>query len=291
MKHYKIINFIKIIDLIRHEYITRRVGGQETGDYFCETLNDTKTESDFCCEQNAFIQCIKCMDTNRVFEIGKMTNSGNILEIKLKKGRGMVRVSNSPNIFTPINTVIPVTPIIQQPVNNEDMSTVKKKTASATKTITKASAPSRSQMNKESAFKEIESQINKCDDLRLNKFYKKDLPLTVKEFLINFFTNYNNNHSTIYVNNKKEQTSISRRRSLGDIYKICKYYYPDVTLDEVVKLLFKDLQKHFKEGFRHSYCSVIKKRVFYYNAGTDNLESDANVDEYGKLINFYKSKI
>ena len=140
-------------------------------------------------------------------------------------------------------------------------------------------------------LKEIKNKILAVKDIRLAKFFKRDLPKTVKEFLINFFTTYNNDHATIYVDRKDVQTTTGRRRSLGDIYKICKYYYPNVTLTEVVKLLFKDLQIHFKTGFRHSYCGVINKRVFYYSPQETNFEQDTRADEYGKNLEYYKSKV
>lgn len=295
MKHYKIISFGKVVGTQNHIYVINRVGGEETGSYICDTLNDVKIESDFCCEENSYIDSIKDTQRNLTFEKNQTVTAGRIEQIKLRNSRGVAKIGNNwiaiSNLF-PIPPLPIAQPAVTQPntqqVNN-DMATIKKTT---TKVVSRAAAsPSRSQIKKEELFKEIEDRILTIKDIRLAKFFKRDLPKTVKEFLINFFTKYNNNHPTIYVDSKDVQATVGRRRSLGDLYKICKYYYPNVTLTEVVKLLFKDLQIHFKTGFRHSYCTTIHKRVFYYDNGEPNFEQDTRTDEYGKNLDYYKSKV
>ncbi len=292
MKHYKIISFGKIIGTQRHLYVINRVGGQETGSYICDTLNDVKIESDFCCEENSYIDSIKDIQRNLTFEKNQVVVEGLIEQLKLKNGRGVAKIGNNWINIAVLHHVPITQPIVAQPQTqqaNNDMGTIKK---TATKVVSRAApSPSRSQIKKEELFKEIEDRILAVKDIRLAKFFKRDLPKTVKEFLINFFTTYNNDHATIYVDGKDVQTTTGRRRSLGDIYKICKYYYPNVTLTEVVKLLFKDLQIHFKTGFRHSYCGVINKRVFYYSPQETNFEQDTRADEYGKNLEYYKSKV
>ena len=115
---------------------------------------------------------------------------------------------------------------------------------------------------------------------------------TVEEFLIKFFTDWNLEKETIYTNDSSIQTNSGKRRSLGDIYMICKYYYKDITLNEVLNLLYNVLTKSVETGFRSSYCTTIKKRVWYYLDGSNNqVYNKDQDDEYGNEYNFYLENI
>lgn len=84
------------------------------------------------------------------------------------------------------------------------------------------------------------------------------LPHNKKRFLQLFFSSYNNHYDTFNKNGKC--CSCGRRRSLGDIYLITKYYYPDTSIFEVLNILNTLL----KEGELHaSYCNTINKMVYY----------------------------
>lgn len=109
---------------------------------------------------------------------------------------------------------------------------------------------------------------------------------TPKQFLINFFTNFNNTKPTIFTGSKETQTEPGKRRSLGDIFMIMRYYYPEITLKEVVTFLHKDLPRELK-GFRSSYCSTIKKRTFYYDSDKDTRV--LNIDTFDEFGFSYKS--
>jgi len=115
-----------------------------------------------------------------------------------------------------------------------------------------------------------------------------------KEFLIKFFKEpgWNNTKATVYVDDSSEQTSAGRRRSLGDLYMIMRYYYPNITLKELLKLLYVEIPAVITRGFRTSICSQINKRVWYYNSGSANdIINSGNNDEYGNNVQFYKSKL
>lgn len=300
MKHYKIISFVKFIGGIRHTYVIRRIGGQETGDYFCETLNDTKIESDFICEQSTVIDSIRCMDSQRTYALGTPTNQGSVTHIRLNKGRGEIRLGTENWIRIGVMAPAPIQPVIPQPQavntnNQEDMATRKAGTGKTAPKAVEKTTPSRSQIaaaKKEDPFKDIQTKIEKQADIRLEKFMKKGLPPTVKEFLVAFFTKYNNDRNTIYVSNKTVQTTTGRRRSMGDLFKICQYYYPEVTLLELVTLLFRELKNTpgLKGGFRYSYCTTVKRRVFYFSSGSGTLEENS-VDEFGFKPEYYITKI
>lgn len=98
---------------------------------------------------------------------------------------------------------------------------------------------------------------------------------SIAEFLVKFFKNWNSTRNTIYVDDSTVQTEMNKRRSLGDIFAICRYYYPTCTLKEVAKALYVTLPETITDGFRSSYCSMINKRVFYY----DNEEGNGVFDK------------
>lgn len=143
-------------------------------------------------------------------------------------------------------------------------------------------------------IEKIEKQISETikEEIRLEKFNRKRKE-TLHEFLIKFFTDFNINKKTIYKKDKSIQTPANKRRSLGDIYMICKYYYPNISVKDVIYELYIGLREDVKiEKLRTSYCSMINKRVWYYNAtvgliGTKNLEDEYGYkyDEYLALFN------
>ena len=128
------------------------------------------------------------------------------------------------------------------------------------------------------------------ENIRLEKLLKKRKE-PIDEFLVNFFTKNNNDKKTIFVKSKEVYTDVKKRRSLSDIYMICKYYYPETTLKEVVDLLHKVLPQRVPR-FRSSMCNMIKKRVFYqgsleqsshfYNYSTPD-EFDMTIEQWLKL--------
>lgn len=123
--------------------------------------------------------------------------------------------------------------------------------------------------------------------IRLEKT-KKERKESLRDFLVKFFTEWNDNKNTVYVDTREVQTDTGRRRSLGDIYMICKYYYPKITLEEVLRELLIELDNYFESGFRTSYCFNICKRVWYY---TPELKSfvynKLKHDEYGNPYRYY----
>jgi len=109
---------------------------------------------------------------------------------------------------------------------------------------------------------------------------------TLRDFIINFFEDWNDQKNTIYVDNREVQTDPGRRRSLGDIYMICKYYYPNCTVGDVFNIL-RELCEN-ESGYRSSCCFTINKRVYYYDSGSSNNIFNRNqTDEFGFTYNDY----
>jgi hypothetical protein len=113
---------------------------------------------------------------------------------------------------------------------------------------------------------------------------------TLKEFIVKFFTKWNNDLNTIYVDDSSVQTDPGRRRSLGDLFMIVRYYYPNVTLKELFAVLH-DLCTNTR-GFRTSRCSTIHKRVWYFSEGEMNaiLIGGSN-DEYNFNYSNYTTNL
>jgi hypothetical protein len=112
---------------------------------------------------------------------------------------------------------------------------------------------------------------------------------TLAQFIEKFFIEWNGNNevgegqgeykNTIYVDNHEVQTDWGRRRSLGDIFMICKYYYPACTLREVLQILTTIVSR---DHFRTSWCNTIRKKVWYYDTNASNATlNQEKQDEYG----------
>ncbi len=138
------------------------------------------------------------------------------------------------------------------------------------------------------AFDEIKQSIERSNprEVRILGVLKRRTE-SLQEFLVRFFTEFNLDKDTIYLDDRSVQTEAGKRRSLGDIYMICKYYFPNVTLKELIQLLYVDLFNEI-DGFRSSYCNTIHKRVWYYSEGNDTeMLNKTQNDEFGKPHRFY----
>lgn len=136
-------------------------------------------------------------------------------------------------------------------------------------------------------LKEIETLLDSTPAIKLSGL---EIPTEddLLQFLIGFFSQYNNTLNTVSVQYPEFiLTNTHRRRSLGDVYKICKYYFPNCTLSEVVDCLYNKL---FDEdpAFNSSICNDIKKRVFFLNSYSNKHYEEQAIDEYGNSCLYYK---
>lgn len=98
--------------------------------------------------------------------------------------------------------------------------------------------------------------------LRLRPFYKKTIKgVSLKTFIYDFIQEHNEELQTIFVNTEELQCEPGKRRSAGDIYLICKYYYPDCSLQEVL-LILDELTINEDHNIKSQVCRAINKRVY-----------------------------
>ena len=87
---------------------------------------------------------------------------------------------------------------------------------------------------------------------------------TVDIFLHYYFAIFQEQCATVIVNSKgkfKEHCKAGKNRSLTDLYRICKYYYPTTTLKQVKETLI-----HSKLSINVFLCNDILRRVHVCNS-------------------------
>ena len=122
-------------------------------------------------------------------------------------------------------------------------------------------------------------------------YYFKDFKnhcVCFDEFIQRFIIEFNNNYSTYQ--DGKLICNKDRRRSLGDIFLICKYYYPEVTMQRVLIELLKLLNNRYIAG---SYCNTIHKYVFHKSSrhiGRSDKVEYSNEINFGHILDAYGFK-
>lgn len=110
-----------------------------------------------------------------------------------------------------------------------------------------------------------------------------------KDFIYNFFVRYNYEYSTLRIDGSL-YCRTNRRRSLGDIYLICNYYFPNTKMEDVF-LYIHELAEG-KLPLNASRCGEIHKIVFYrseysYWRNSDQVEYSNYPITLGKVLKYY----
>jgi hypothetical protein len=135
-------------------------------------------------------------------------------------------------------------------------------------------------------FDKIQAKIESSrEQLWLGKSFSHNKTETLENFVINFIKNYNNNYVTKYIKSGGTQTIASKRRSLGDMFLIVKYYYPVITLRELVSILHTKVSQ---KGIASIICATINKRV-WWNYGSSRM--DKGTDEFGYSVNDWRNEL
>lgn len=145
-------------------------------------------------------------------------------------------------------------------------------------------------------LKNFEKELLKNGILKLAFLKQEDIKdLSLEQFIIKFFKEWNSTKNTYYTSPKRGlQTEAGRKRSTGDMFRICKYYYPKCTFIEVLKIM-DNLPN--RAGITCNICNTINKRVYYKDNRTDWVTgkqldkglicSLTNKDEFGRLPGEY----
>ena len=107
---------------------------------------------------------------------------------------------------------------------------------------------------------------------------------TFQEFILNFFE-MANKKKTVYEENDYQQCYSYAARSMGDMYHITKYYFPELTFEEFYVFFYTQYIKD--PNCKGHYCGDVKRRVFN-NRPYWNLESTHAKDEFGMIIEDHK---
>lgn len=146
-------------------------------------------------------------------------------------------------------------------------------------------------------------------DKRKKKFFKwleKEQVRLDKEVLLQFrnieslpkhninppsILDLNINHDTVIMYTSILQCNRHKRRSIGDLYMIHKFYNPSTTLKEVLKAYIHAIENYQIGG---CYCNEIKKYVFTHNRHPSTVNVK-NITEYKgnptfqEVIKYFKS--
>ena len=122
-------------------------------------------------------------------------------------------------------------------------------------------------------LKEIRKQLEDQGLLHLAS-YRHNKNLSLEDWLRKFINELNYKKNTLDTDGDVDTPS-GKRRSIGDIYRIAKTYYPDISFKELCVNLFA-----IRTEFNDSFCSSIYKHVFYKKSDGREQNSMDDID-YG----------
>ena len=113
-----------------------------------------------------------------------------------------------------------------------------------------------------------------------------------KKFILRFLRNMNNEYYTVDSKTNRVTCRLGARRSIKDIYLIVKYYFPEITFEQVLKDIVILYNHQLING---SFCSDVRLYVFY----ADQISSARNPNRtlelsqeltFKDLINYFNNK-
>lgn len=256
---------------------------ERTG-FYTNTHGDQKGIYDFLTSSPVLLKTVKDTERDLTFEIGSVvtTISGNAVRNVVS---GLFVVQN--RLHLQLNGGTTLVPANQYKYYVEPVTVIPSTTTTS----------NNQELENTTRLQEIEDRILRSDHASKLKLDRYVLPnnMTFRAFVVNFLRNSNIAHSTVYVSGTREglmQTPTGRRRSIGDIFKICKFYYPNCKLVDLAKILY--LEK-FENNSDLSFigtlkCQTIHKRV-WWNNGQHRISHDTDVDEYDMTFANWISEI
>lgn len=179
-----------------------------------------------------------------------------------------------------------------------ELFTIQEEMVTKKKTVTKKQQPVK---EVEKVVVKSKTELEKIQELILRTYPKIRITILKKrkenleEFLFRFFNEWNHEKDTIVIETREVQTAKSRRRSLGDMFMLCRYYYPKCTLKEVATALYKGMFKRtFANDYkmRSSFCGGTQRRMFYITNNKDSIFYDPKQnDEFGFSPEWYLKEL
>lgn len=113
--------------------------------------------------------------------------------------------------------------------------------------------------------------------------WEKPENMSLYEFIKEFFWNLNKNYTTRYEGKYPiiHQCWQNRRRSLLDLYLICKSYFPECSLYDVIRVLYST---EMVNNLLCCICTTIWRRVYIYR-GEKYTEAENTKDEWELTYN------
>lgn len=136
-------------------------------------------------------------------------------------------------------------------------------------------------------WKEREDLILKaCKPLVIKEFTLTEFDDNLEDFIHNFLARYNAKYETTTLDDLTgKQCDKGRLRSLIDIFLICKYYFPQCTLEEVKIALYNN-----DDILSSQVCGTVHRRVYWISLGSKGIHNHlTNQDELGLTINEIKN--
>lgn len=119
-------------------------------------------------------------------------------------------------------------------------------------------------------LKEIQENL---DTLKTLKFSKNKSFNNITEVLdFACLNDYNTDNSTTFSNSNKIQCPKTRMRGISDLYRICKHYFPNTKLDDILKYIKS-------KPFQYHYCYTTNQDVFRRVNSTND-----STTTYGQVV-------
>ena len=106
---------------------------------------------------------------------------------------------------------------------------------------------------------DLENYYNTCRKIKFRK--DTEVPKSIRSILKRILDYQDGgSEATVYAR-EGHHCHKDKSRSLDDVIKICKYYFPNHTIKQIIKSILK-YQKTFEKDFYFSYCPNIRKVNF-----------------------------
>lgn len=116
-------------------------------------------------------------------------------------------------------------------------------------------------------IEDIQANLDTLPTIKFKDCSYSNIDDILKKILNN---NYTIDNSTYYSKNNRKQCNQFSSRGIADIYRLCKYYFPETTLKEVVDSLQK-------RTLNYGYCFTTNQDVFK-DSYKDNMWKVGNIE-------------